>query len=715
MLSALLILILATSGLHAEQDTAAEKGAPQALSPISVTGEAPAAGDQLGEAYTGGQTAGSARIGVLGERDTADIPFSVIGFTEELIENQQADTLGDVVRNDAAVQASFGFGNFAETYTIRGLQLFGEDISLGGLYGVLPRQVVTTNLAERVEIFKGSNAFANGVPPAGSGVGGAINIEPKRAESGQRTELRFGYASDSFFEAAVDAGQRFGEGDQFGVRLNLQYGDGDTAIDDEERKSTAASLALDYRSERARVSLDAGYQEQNIDNGRAVLNLGPDLTRVPEPPDAETNYAASYVFSDLETVFGMVRGEYDLSDAWTVYSAIGANETDELGEYASPTVINTNGDATIGRLGVPYEASSFAGQGGIRGEFLTGPVSHSFNLGYSGYYRRTGSAFTFAAAQPTNIYNPADLDFPPTIGSGGNLDNPNVSDRTRADGVALSDTVGLLQDRLLITLGARYQDVEVINYNNDGVFTNELQDDRISPVYGIVFKPWQRVSLYANHIEALQPGQQAPTIAANAGQTIGIAKTEQNEVGAKYNTRAFGVTASVYEIEQPNAIIDADTNIFGYSGEQRNRGVELSLYGAPLDGLRVLSSATWIDAKLTQTQDGEFDGNTAVGIPEYRVVLGGDWDLPDSDRWTAIGRVIHSGEQYANQANTLEIDDWTRVDLGLRYRMPVGERNLVWRGAVENIAGEEYWESAIGGYLVQGRPRVYKLSASYQF
>lgn len=118
-----------------------------------------------GDTWQGGQVARSARLGVLGEQPTSDVPFSVTSYTAKTIADQQARTLGDVLLNDAAVRQSAGFGNFSQVFTIRGLPLSTDDISYNGLYGVLPRQIITTEALERVEVFKGPNAFLNGVAP----------------------------------------------------------------------------------------------------------------------------------------------------------------------------------------------------------------------------------------------------------------------------------------------------------------------------------------------------------------------------------------------------------------------------------------------------------------------------------------------------------------------------------------------------------------------
>ena len=81
----------------------------------------------------------------------------------------------------------------------------------------------------------------------------------------------------------------------------------------------------------------------------------------------------------------------------------------------------------------------------------------------------------------------------------------------------------------------------------------------------------------------------------------------------------------------------------------------------------------------------------------------------------ASARVVHTGSQYLNAANTLELSPWTRLDLGVRYELPLEKQMLTIRANVENVTNENYWASATGGYLTQGDPMTAKLSASVTF
>ncbi len=681
-----------------------------------------AGGNDLIPTYLDGQVANGGRIGFLGQQDARNVPFNVISYTSKMIEDQQANSIADVVKNDASVQNVRGYGNPSQNYRIRGYNLDGDDISFGGLFGVLPRQIVSTSMVERVEVFKGANAFINGISPSGSGVGGMINLEPKRAGDTPFTRVTVDYGSASQVGGALDVGRRYGDDDQFGVRVNVLHREGESAIHDQKERTTSVSTGLDYRGDRARTSLDVGYQKQTIHHMRTDVAIG-GATVIPEPPSSTLNYGQSWVYTDMETTFGMLRSEYDVSQNWTIYGSVGASRNEETGQYGSPTLTSANnGDATISRLYVPYVADSVVGLGGIRGHFDTGPITHKINLGYAANYRTAKSAWNMSNPVDTNIYNPGVIGFPATT-MGSTSQDPQLNSQVRASGLSLSDTLSMMDDKVSLMLGVRRQEVTIRNFDS-GVpnSAGSLDAMKVTPIYGIMVKPWEKVSLYANHIEALGPGKSAPyqfngKPVVNAGQIPGIIHSKQNEIGVKFDNQRYGGTLALFEITRPTGMVDPATNVYGFYGEQRNRGIELNVFGEPVFGTRLLASATWLDPKLTKAADSANNGNDAVGVANYQLVFGGEYDIPVVEGLTATGTVVRSGSQYANEANTLKLKPWTRLDLGVRYTMPMKDTSLTWRANIENVTNERYWESVedSGTYIYQGDPRALKLSVSMDF
>ena len=224
-------------GPATRQPAAGQPGETDAatLSTIVVNANADASAEGLKAPYAGGQVARGGRIGMLGNEDVKNAPFNITSYTQELIQNQQAASVADVLQNDPSVRVARGFGNFQQVYMVRGFPVYSDDMGYNGLYGLLPRQYLAAELIERVEVFRGANTFLNGAAPGGSGVGGAINIVPKRASNADLTQATLGVESGLQGYAAVDLSRRFGPQRSTGIRLNAVRRDGDTAVDNECR------------------------------------------------------------------------------------------------------------------------------------------------------------------------------------------------------------------------------------------------------------------------------------------------------------------------------------------------------------------------------------------------------------------------------------------------------------------------------------------------
>jgi len=705
-----------TAGIPAQAQT---EGDTVQLDATTVTATA-APKDALPPAYTGGQVATGGKLGVLGNQDNMSAPFSVTSYTAKLIQDQQAQTVGEVLSNDASVRQYSGYSNQSQNFVIRGYKLTGDDISFNNLYGVMPRQIIATEALERVEVFKGPNAFINGVTPTGSGIGGAVNLQPKRAQDVPTRSYSVDYTSDGRLGQHLDLGQRFGAENRFGARLNLMQREGDTAIDDESQRSKLFVAGLDYRGDNFRLSTDFGYQKQVVNNGRDSLLLGGGLTRVPHAPSSDTNYNAPWTRTQLEDAFGMVRGEYDLSDSWTAYLALGGKRTRENGTYGSATLNDDTGNLTVGGSKIPHDDDSRTVMTGLNGTLQTGPVSHQIALGASSIWTEQKNAYDFAfpaGASNSNLDHPAKVAYP-RFGwfTGGDLHDPGTTGKTTNQSLALSDTLGFFDDRLLTTLGVRRQSLLVEGYAyGDGPRTSKYDQSITTPIYGMVYKLTEQVSLYANRIEGLAPGPTAGSGALNIGQVFSPARSKQIEAGIKYDQGTFGASFGLYRIEQPADGYINSQGIFVREGEQENRGLELNVFGEPLVGLRLLAGATWMDTELKGTQNGSNDGNRAIGVPRFQYNLGADWDVPGLAGVSLNGRLVRTGGQYADAANNLSIPAWTRVDLGARYRFKVEQKDVTLRANVENVANKAYWESAFGGYLTQGDPRTLKVSATLDF
>jgi iron complex outermembrane receptor protein len=675
----------------------------------------------LPESYAGGQVARGGRVGLFGNLDIMDSPFSSTNYTAELIQNQQATGVGDVLRNDPAVRVARGFGNFQELYVIRGFPTFSDDMTYNGLYGILPRQFVAAELLERVELFRGASSFLNGAPPSASGVGGAVNLVPKRAPDEPLAVLTAGLEGQGHGYLAFDGSRRFGENDSTGVRVNAVRRDGETAIDDQDRELSVLSLGMDYRGERLRLSADLAYQDHHIDQPRPAVTP---VAGIPETPDASSNFAQPWTFTDEEQLFGVVRGEYDLTEQVSVWAAAGLREGEETNLLSNPSA-QLNGDSSGFRFDNYREDSVFSADTGIKSEFTTGSVAHSLVLSASVFSLESRNAWGMGFFNPalSNIYEPTAVALPPLDFAGGVFSDPLVTQTSDTSSVALADMLSFLEDRVLLTLGGRYQNLESASFDyNTGLENSRYDESQLTPVAGLVIKTSEQVSIYGNYIEGLIPGDVAPNDVGgepvlNAGEIFDPYQAKQIEAGVKYDRGNFGGSASLFNTALPSGYVE--NQVFSVNGEQRHRGLELSLFGQPLENLRVLGGLTFLDAEMVDTQNGLYDDKHPVGVPDTSINMNLVWDSNFLPGLTLDARLTYTASQYADAANTMSVDSSTLLDLGAGYTLDIGGKELELRARLANALGEDYWAS-VGGYpgsnyLVLGNPRTLMLSGSVSF
>ena len=682
-------------------------GAATAVLP-TVTVTAPRPADDLPPAYAGGQIATGGRLGMLGNIDIMDAPFNITSYTSKTIEDQQVHSVAGILANDPSVRVSSTTSTHNEAFLIRGFEIFSPDIAINGLYGLLSPYRVTTEYAERIEVLKGPSALLSGISPNGS-IGGGINIVTKRAADEPLTRLSAGYISDGQLTTQADIGRRFGQDKEFGVRVNGAYRDGDTAMDGQSQRLALGSLGLDYRGERVRLSLDAITQAEHLKGG---AEFGMRFSgAVPAAPSASTVFLPGS-FSKAYSRTVLAHGEFDLAPDVTLFGSYGALNADRYVALGAP-LANAQGDfsAALSRERRYFDNSS--GEAGIRGRFQTGGVRHQASVSVSRFETETGFSQSMGTAVPSNIYDPVPVPQPLADPPG----TPKTGN-TRATSIAVADTLSFADDRILLTLGLRRQQLKVANFSAaSGAVTSRYDESATTPMAGLVLKPLSYLSLYANYIEGLTQGPTAPTNIpglTNPGQMFAPYKSRQIETGVKTDFGRTAATLSLFQITRPNSVIRDNT--FSMDGEQRNRGVELNVFGEAARGVRVLGGMTLMDGEVTKAAMPALEGKTAVGVPGLQLNLGAEWDTPFLPGLTLTARGIRTSSQYVDATNTQKLPGWTRFDVGARYATKIAGKAVVLRANIENLFDKNYWSGVYGGSFVSlGSPRTFMLSATVDF
>ena len=188
---------------------------------------------------------------------------------------------------------------------------------------------------------------------------------------------------------------------------------------------------------------------------------------------------------------------------------------------------------------------------GIRGLVNTGDITHNFNINVSklreeGGYLDESSDVSLSSLQSVGVIGlPNQFEL--------SKDIPKSFERELTS-IAAANVIGLFNDQLLVTLGARHQNVRIAQFVTlkAGNRTSLYDQSAIAPAVGITVKPTDSISLYGNYIEGLDLGILPQRQQKMLGETFPPSKTQQLEAGVKLDLGSFlGDLVSAFEIRQP--------------------------------------------------------------------------------------------------------------------------------------------------------------------
>lgn len=664
---------------------------------------------------TEGELSKQASIGLLGNKDIQDTPFSIKGYTSKYIAVRQAKTLGDVIKNDPSVHVTAPSGGILDSFMIRGFPI-GEgnigEVALNGVYGVAPNYQLLPQYLERVELLKGPGAGLYGMSPNG-GVGGVINAVTKRATIQGIKQVTITWESNNQPGAYIDVGKLWAtpNGEVWGARFNGGGSGGDLALDNANKNTASGALTLDYGKGGFTASIDLfdQYQRVRSPNRPFIVSAGID---VPDAPDGKKNVAQKGMWWKIRDQGALLHTAYDINDNVTIFANAGGGRSivSRISEQ-TPKIINDKGDAESTITDYRFNVNRYIFETGARSYFSTGSIEHQMTLQVSYYHDGLAVAGTSGQTVASNIYSPSDVDV--TMPSAP-ARVPKISS-SQLSNFALADTMTVLDGSVDITPGVRFQRVRADNFTANGDRSATYDESAVTPMLGLVYRPGESVSLYANYIEGLSKGDVAPGIAKNAGQVMRPYRARQYEVGIKYDEAGMQSSLALFQITKPGGSIDSN-NIFNSNSEQRNRGVEVNISTEPLNNLRMSGSLSLIDAELTRSPSSGVSGNKPVGVSPVQANVGVEYNLPVLHGLSLNSHVNYSGKQYVNQANTQSIRSWTTVDMGAAYKTRVYGTPVTFRFDVQNVFDRHYW-AGVASYstIAQGAPRTFLASVTVDF
>ena len=665
--------------------------------------------------YADGKLAKEAKLGALGNKSVIDTPFSVTTYTAKTISDTQAATVSEVLKNDPSIRETTNSGHLNENIQIRGFSVGFEDYNMNGLYGMAPTGRIPTDIIDSVTVLKGPNALVAGMAPAGS-VGGVVMAQTKRANQ-DLTRVSASYEDDGYYKSGFDVARRLGNNKEFGVRVGGSYGQGEHIIDGMDDTNSTGVVALDYTTDKLKLNFDAYAVRDKRDNGSPVMVSMGTIKQVIAASSGDSNFFPN-IHGEQSSQYLGASGEYKFSPDLKVFGGAGYTEKEFSGHIHGTRMIvqnATTGAASSQYYRVGYQEHAIAANLGLEGKFDTGAIQHTLGLradyltrNYWQHSAATSNAFD------TNLYDPivdASEQMPtsyPTIVP--YADNRYVS-------YTLTDQMSMLDDKLQVILGARYQDIDTKNLYKKTKYSS----DKISPSLGLVVKPFgEDLSFYASYVEGLSEGVTVSDItyptATNKGETLAPYQTKQYELGTKYQVGSWLNTLALYQIEKPEVYQDTVTKAVKDDAETRSRGIEFSTAGQLTEDLSLMANLAYIDAEYVKSGTASQVGNTVIGTPDFTAGLGLDYKIPVVEGMSVNARASYVSEQYLNTDNSLELPDYTILDLGAKYATKIGGVNTTFRANVNNLTDEKYWSGVFGSnYAILGAGRTYKLGVTFDF
>lgn len=347
---------------------------------------------------------------------------------------------------------------------------------------------------------------------------------------------------------------------------------------------------------------------------------------------------------------------------------------------------------------------------GLNGRFRTGGLSHAVAVNATLFDRfSTGNSIGTTARQTSNLYAPAVLPTPALGPVPRFVPSSERSFRT----VAVADTISVFDERLQVTLGARYQEIDVWNYAN-GARTAQIKQSKTTPTVAVLIKPAQSISLYANYAKSLAIGPVAAGGSANAGTVFSPITATSCEIGAKYQASGLLGTVALFRTNNQVGVVDPATNRFGVDGDVIVKGVEANLSGTVRPGWTIIGGMTYLATEQRGTAGGVTDSKRSVGVPDVSLSLYSALDVPRLAGLSVNGRMTYLTEQFRDAANTQFIPAWTKFDIGIKYLFG-DDPTLALRLTVDNVLDRRYWQSLTRGNLARGTPRTVFVSAGMAF
>lgn len=653
-----------------------------------------------------------------------DIPQSVSIISEQRMNDQQLQTLGDVMDSTLGISKSqadsdrvsyFSRGFQIDNYMVDGIPTWFE--SRWNLGDALTDMA----LYERVEVVRGSNGLMTGTGnPSAS-----INMIRKHATSREfKGNVSAEYGSWNKQRYVMDLQSPLTDDGNVRARIVAGYQDNDSWLDRYHNEKNFFSGIIDADLGET-TSLAVGYEYQKIKVDSPTWGGLPrwNTDGSKNSYDRARSTAPDWAYNDKEINKVFVTLKQRFADTWQATM----NATHSEIKFDSKTMyVDAYVNKADGMLVGPYSNYGpgydyVGGTGWNSGKRKVDALDLFADGGYDLFGRQHNLMFGGSYSKQNNRYFSSWANvFPAEIGSFNNVNGNFPQTDWAPQSLAQDDTTHMkslyaatrisLADPLHLILGARYTNwrIDTLSYS--------MEKNHTTPYAGLVYDINDNWSTYASYTSIFQPQNKRDS----SGKYLTPVTGNNYEVGLKsdwMNSR-LTTTLAVFRIEQDNVAQSTGAPIPGTNGDIAyktakgtvSKGVEFEVNGAITDNWQMTFGATRYVA-----EDNE--GNAVnPNLPRTSVKLFTSYRLPVMPALTVGGGVNWQNRVYTDTATPYgtfraEQGSYALVDLFTRYQVT---KNFSVQGNVNNLFDKTY-DTNVEGSIVYGEPRNVSITANYQF
>ncbi len=693
-----------------------------------------------------------------------EVPQSVGYVTKELILDQGATTVNEVVKNISGVNQNSSYNDFS----IRGFRATGNRNSGNLLNGMraqtsLWKQSSLANI-ERVEVIKGpaSALFGNAAP------GGVINRVTKKPLFENKNSITVGVGSWNTLKTYGDFTGPLNPKKTLLYRLNLGYEKTDSFRDLQGSESIIAAPSFSYiPNEKTHINVDFVYQNFNgkIDRGQSVPADG----NVYSTPISRSLSAANDFLKEntLNTTIALTHKFSDHISLNAIY--LNSSYSEDMLEHTQANLYykQIGNGANAFRYADPNKVMMTANQRKryfannsfntyFNFNFNTGILKHKLLVGYDyfiseqkagsssisaqGYlskdktkvvntYTTTANVLAGSVQTPTTNVPVFDL-YDPIAGNAykdiskyiwkQNTLNPYEE---YSHGVYVQEQIDISIVKLLIGLRQEWF-TETLNKET----TKEIsrQTSAFIPRVGLVVEASENINLYSTWVKGFQPqGANIQSDPDRYGGPFDYMKSELYEVGLKtewFNKR-LSATLAVFKITQENSLEQspkAGKADWRVPVDEESNGFELDVAGQILPNFSVVANYAYTDARIVKLKEEGAIKDLNVQRPSTPRHAANLWTKYIFENGSLKGLGAGIGVSYASErlgqvgrrATAASYPDYTLLNAVLYYKVKDVQLQL----NVNNVLNRTYW---ISGYdnlrNFPGAPRNINASVTYQF